>query len=496
MYLLDRLKAASTSESDLSEFIHDNINLIYDFFFNQSYTTFKSIKSGVRDYIKNHLHVINSLDLSIIENRNFVNIILEISERYGFLFSFQRLFSLFKNSHVEITSRLKAAALFLIGVKKSADFESRLIPILEELSVAYDTEEDNKDNVVHTFINYYALVLDSFGKYNIEAVQRVKNKIIEHKESGKYYFLEHDVITKTLSISLDSSRFDEDYDRIQNWLDEFLQKDKFSLDDFVSGEHLIEEEDTHYSIAVMAAPADFESIKGLSADLYNSMPDTDTHFHSLRRGVEVLTEEEQLIVYLRSYGNMHKAKLQGAIDHLPKIAFKENVNVVDWGCGQGIASVIFSDTLRQLSDINNVKSHTLIEPSIIAIKRAALHLNRYGYTRVRTINKDLDSLTDNDLRHITTNQYLTMHLFSNIIDIDLFSLTQLIQNIEKHFKGTNYIIVCSPYINDYKTNRIDSFIRHFEEKFDFTEYCSINNKSGTWEKSWSRVIRVFKVVID
>lgn len=494
MSFLDDLKNVSSNVTDLEVFIHNSINSIYDFFYDQPYLSFKSIKSEIKSYIKNHLHVIKSLDLSVIENRSFVNIMLDISERYGFLFAFQQLYYLFESSDLQGSSRLKAAAQFLIGVKKIGDFENRLIAILDELSIAYDIEEDKEDNVVHTFINYYALILDSFGKYNIGAVQTIKNKILEHKESGKYYFLEHEVISKALSINLDSSRFDEDYDKIQNWLDEFLQKEKFSIDDFISGDHLIEE-DTEYSLAIMATTADFDSIKRLSAELYNSIPDTETHFHSLRRGVEVLTEEEQLIVYLRSYGNMHKAKLQEAIDNLPEIAFEEKVNVVDWGCGQGIASVIFSDTLRRQSDINNVVSHTLIEPSIIALKRAALHLNRYGYTRVRTINKDLDSLTDNDLMHINSVKQLTVHFFSNIIDIDLFSLTQLIDNLEKHFKGTNYFVVVSPYINDYKTNRIDSFVRHFKENFDFTEYCSVNNHSGTWIKGWSRVLRVFEVHI-
>jgi cyclopropane fatty-acyl-phospholipid synthase-like methyltransferase len=58
---------------------------------------------------------------------------------------------------------------------------------------------------------------------------------------------------------------------------------------------------------------------------------------------------------------MHKAKLQSAFEALPNI-FLSKISIVDWGCGQGIASMIFIEkfgadlftTLLSLSRLNSL----------------------------------------------------------------------------------------------------------------------------------------------
>lgn len=58
--------------------------------------------------------------------------------------------------------------------------------------------------------------------------------------------------------------------------------------------------------------------------------------------MKILESEEELFEYMKRFGNMHKAKLQSALEeHFPQ-KFSLKVNIIDWGCGQGIASMIFS----------------------------------------------------------------------------------------------------------------------------------------------------------
>ena len=147
----------------------------------------------------------------------------------------------------------------------------------------------------------------------------------------------------------------------------------------------------------------------------------------------------------------------------------------------------------QTKEINQtINQIRLIEPSEIAIKRGALHIKKFRKNiNTITINKDLDSVEHNDL---TQNGSITnLHLFSNIIDIDFFSLHQLLDKIETNFKGVNYFVCVSPYITDTKTNRIDNFVTHFN-KFETTNIKRIDNQKGQWNGNgdWTRVLRIFK----
>ena len=75
--------------------------------------------------------------------------------------------------------------------------------------------------------------------------------------------------------------------------------------------------------------------------------------------------------YLHFYGEIHRQKLLRAIKHLPESLHNRNISVIDWGCGQGLASMIFSDYMEkeQLS-LNTITDLSLIDPSKICLNRA------------------------------------------------------------------------------------------------------------------------------
>ena len=183
---------------------------------------------------------------------------------------------------------------------------------------------------------------------------------------------------------------------------------------------------------------------------------------------------------------MHHAKLKSAIESLPLISNKHTV--VDWGCGQGLATLLLLEC--QKFSLNSI----LIEPSIIALKRATLHV-KYWISNISTINKVFDDLiqSDFDLERSSTS----VHLMSNVLDMEMFSLMKFISTIESNFTGLNYFIITSPYIDYARTERIEAFVSHFEKYSSFKLHLSITERKGAWiGTNWSRVLRVFEVEIS
>ena len=65
-------------------------------------------------------------------------------------------------------------------------------------------------------------------------------------------------------------------------------------------------------------------------------------FDSLKHGVELLNSDIQMKGYLHFYGGMHQAKIYRALSCIKPTVFEsDDFDVVDWGCGQGLATVCF-----------------------------------------------------------------------------------------------------------------------------------------------------------
>lgn len=235
----------------------------------------------------------------------------------------------------------------------------------------------------------------------------------------------------------------------------------------------------------------------------------------LGRGVSPLSTERELNQYIFSYGNMHYAKLKSALSYLPASLFQEALEIIDWGCGQGIATI----TLLELKRPKNIK-FTLIEPGLLALKRAALNTKCFfeaytsGTFNCKTINKGFDDLIKSDVS--TSSDRTKIHLFSNTLDIEgRYSQLDLVNLIKHTQSGKNYFVCCGPYINFEKRQKIDNFVNEFRRMSNFRLYCSVDNSMDDdwWEcnrhfkgyslcrdkdcedcnEKWTRIIRVFSV---
>ena len=207
----------------------------------------------------------------------------------------------------------------------------------------------------------------------------------------------------------------------------------------------------------------FDKIRSVAHKQLNanfSHQEIEDMFGELKRGTLVIECEELLWKYLHSFGNKHQAKIYAA---LAKIKELRNIvsgeySIIDWGCGQGLATVCMFDYLKKDNLPNAVKRIILIDPSELALKYAVLHTSLYGVGEIISVNKDLDHVAVEDIKTDTT---VTIHLFSNILDIEKFSLKQLAQTIGASASGEHYFICVSPkYANN---RRIDAFYKYFDK---------------------------------
>ena len=226
------------------------------------------------------------------------------------------------------------------------------------------------------------------------------------------------------------------------------------------------------------SPLKFSSVRKVAVKRINSLDEDerDELFNAINHGRNILKNEDELNMYLHSFGKMHEAKLNYAYKQMKKAFFvpsHKDIDIIDYGCGQGIASVCFKDYLVSIGKELNIENITLIEPSRKALDRASeLCSLFYPGSNIIEINKDFDSLTSLDLR---LNNRCTLHLLSNITDLD-FDIHSLARKINKNLKGENWFVIVSPYfcndLDDQMDELVDSLasIEYYKVTLDRDEF--------------------------
>ena len=189
------------------------------------------------------------------------------------------------------------------------------------------------------------------------------------------------------------------------------------------------------------------------------------------KGKAVLQDEESCDQYLAMYGGSHFYKLLAAFKatNFPAVEGK-NIEIVDWGCGQALATSILLDYFTQQRIQPVISRITLVEPSFISVERGrrfVLHMlspNAGNTTAVQVINKPLDDILSEDFN--SNPSTIKVHLFSNILDVDAFNIENLYKLIVESFNGLNRFIGVSPKYSQSK--RLDTFYNLFSDSFDLS----------------------------
>lgn len=232
-------------------------------------------------------------------------------------------------------------------------------------------------------------------------------------------------------------------------------------------------------------------------DVYKNAP---WRIPGLEHGTACLSNNDQLSCYLAAYGEMHRAKLQKIIRDFPFKQIDSSFEIIDWGCGQGIASVYLIDELRKKGLTDNLRKVTLVEPSEVALKRASCNVMgaiRDSDVYIESLNFYLPSISENSqtIGGIHIEEPICFHLFSNILDIASIDLKELAFLVSS--SGYRHYFLCvGP--NNFGNTRIDAFFNYFEHSkedvfsdFKVGQYAKLPN--GKW---YSCITKGFQIIRD
>lgn len=491
----------ASSVENLEAYLQNHSDELYDIY-SSRYDVLSKVSDDIDKFVQLKFKYYSQLDFSSTQNRSFLLIMLDLAERLNLQGAMACLARLVSDEKIEITSRMQAGLSFVYPKPSVADdLVEKFDDICSLLQISVEEEEDSNIPSLVTFLNYYSAVV---GSLHTTKALIVKDRFLEVLEKNKYPFLND--IKDVCKININNKQA---YEKIQEVIDR-LNYQNLSVSPFSPDAFLIEE-GTEYANWINSGNKCFDTIKQYAvANASNSFNNG--------RGVNPITEEQGLYNYLKSYGNMHKAKIQSALEEPFPQQFDQPLTIIDWGCGQGLASMLFCEKYYQ----ENINQIILIEPSELAIKRASLHCKAVNpESSVQTICKKLDDIELNDIGFIRNN--VVINLFSNILDIDDYSTSHILSLMDGIKKAENYYVCVSPHINDIKTNKIDNFRRYFQTMSGYVEFHNIDNtklgefwmcnnvfKSGVinhgmqygcspyrdengCKKRWTRVLRVFKV---
>ena len=237
----------------------------------------------------------------------------------------------------------------------------------------------------------------------------------------------------------------------------------------------------------------FESVRKLSVNFVKQLsPEKQEELHSdLESGRCIIDDEPHLCQYMHDYGKMHQAKLEYSYNLLPPDFFDNEIEIIDWGCGQGLATMVYCDFLSQKNIKQNIHSVTLIEPSELALKRASLHIKAIlPKAEIRTINKFIGSLKTEDF--LLNQRINKLHLFSNILDVESVDLIILKKLVSSLFRSTSYYICVSPIYdncNEYECNN-GCRLANFTESLCGKQIGSLCQRSFISSKTWTINTRI------
>ena len=239
-----------------------------------------------------------------------------------------------------------------------------------------------------------------------------------------------------------------------------------------------------YLIEHMEDPS-FEKVWDIAFDFVQKLPSElcDELHDSLNRGIDILDSEPLLQMYIYSFGKMHNAKLQYAFNNVQKPVINyEEVEILDYGCGQGLASICYHDFIIEHNCDQRVRRITLIEPSEMALSRAELLCSKfYPDAEIIAVNKQFDDLTNDDL--ILSSDIPTIHLLSNILDVESYDLPHLSRLVKDQSVGDNEYILVSPMQNPQRLERLRSFASTIDKVIYFEKY--LEKRQLDEDKDWT-----------
>lgn len=194
----------------------------------------------------------------------------------------------------------------------------------------------------------------------------------------------------------------------------------------------------------------------------------------LKHGINLLASDVALNCYMSAYGDMHVTKCRAAMMNFPFNELQGSIEIVDWGCGQGIGSATIIEVLNQRNLLQWLHKVTLIEPSRSAIERANDNIRTLTHGTVEIDVKNLflptNGITEGEtISSIGYRYNNVIHVLSNILDvttIDLGAVARMVASAH----GKHFVLCIGP--QNGAAYRIEKFCSVFGEQNYFSQINS------------------------
>lgn len=195
----------------------------------------------------------------------------------------------------------------------------------------------------------------------------------------------------------------------------------------------------------------------------------------LNHGINLLASDVALNCYMSAYGDMHVTKCRAAMMNFPFNDIQGSIEIVDWGCGQGIGPATIIEVLRQRNLFQWLRKITLIEPSHSAIERANDNIRTLTHGTVKIDVKNLflpanDIVEGETLNSIGYRYNNIIHVFSNILDVTAIDLG-IVAKMVASAQGKHFVLCIGP--QNGAAYRIEKFCSVFGEQNYFSQINSV-----------------------
>ena len=476
------------TQEDFSKFLESCYAELEDFFNSLSNESINNIKFDIEELLY------DLLERKIIQEKNTQTInafLLLLSDKFmqfSLIGATTIIYPYVPKGATKI--RLEATKLYLRVNDISKDYLNRCDEILTLLESSAKIDEYNT-KAIKSFLYFYHSAIIQFQRVNgITFAKSLTNFLAKNKQN--YTFLQDSAISSFLS-SLDNLGLQEIAQKVNEQLAVInVKKSVCQIDD-----DTVQKENSEYSKALYSLPkADFTAIRNISYQYIKSIGDPIELYDNLLRGEKIIDDEKLLYKYLVSFGVKHKDKLYSSFEVIIQKLQDEKFDIVDWGCGQGTATMLLLNYANKQNINLDIENITLIEPSSLALSRALLHIDilKQKHYNLKAINSDLDCLNENDIETKSTNK--TLHLFSNILDIEGFTLDkQFFKKVSHSYNGNALFVCVSPYRSDKNNNRLNLFYKHFDENYD-TELISSRDSDIGNSTRYEKIFEVSKTAVE
>ena len=376
-----------------------------------------------------------------------------------------------------------------------------------DLLAESEKDDNSSDDYEEAFFPDYhfenlSKFVTSFGKLRIRKGSKGLKLVCVNNEGDELYIEYPEIGNSDIQTIVDFSMSADDVAKqIKENVRRLFVRYQLDEDDSLIGDYLLVD-DAYYNKCIKQAYAQeindlhthsFLDIRAISVRFIQGLSDEekDELFEEINHGVSILSTNEQLHAYMYCFGLMHEAKLIRAFTEIPKSFFKHSgIEVVDYACGIGIATICFANFLEDNEHTTNIEKITLIEPSTIALTRTSLLCQTVcPDALVETIASDFDGLNSNQ---ISSTNVPRVHLLSNILDMTCYDLNHLAGVIKK-VKNKGDLFVCvDPWYHD---SALDGRQRKLMRLLNGKEiyHDAFNAYQLQEDKTWTAYITIFRV---